>query len=114
MKEAIWVLTRLAEGLSEHVFTCSACNRVVSEPNCYFTDKGNFNMSAVTRDLMKEYPYCHCGAKMKKDPQLQAKLSQYYRIESAWRKYAKTYQGTPVKRKRHWKIDEIISDTVPF
>lgn len=107
-KEAVWVFTRLADGLQEHVFTCSCCKRKVGVFNCYFTSKGDYDITSVNSYLMAEYPYCHCGAKMKKDPQLRLKMSEYRRTRKAYLKYAETYTGVPVYAKRFWGVDDVI------
>ena len=115
MREATWVLTRLQDTIyCGHIFTCSRCHNKVSERNCYFTDKGQYDMTATVKSLLQTYPYCYkCGSKMRKDTQIRAKMAQHRRAEKAYRKYAETYRGTPPARKESWAVDEVItlSDT---
>lgn len=104
MKSAVWVLTD-TRGLFEHTFTCSNCGRVIGVTK-YFTH-GNYDMRASIAEMMEDYPYCHCGARMKKDPQITAKMTQMRKIhklvaKSTW------VDGFPVREKNHWKVDEVV------
>ena len=104
MKTATWVLTD-TRGLLLHDFTCSNCGRVESATK-HFTDKGNYNMQATVSELMKEYPYCHCGSKMQRDSQIGTKMKQMRRTHEL---AVKTWlMDNPVKEKRYWKVNEVI------
>ena len=102
MKTAVWVLTD-TRGLFLHDFTCSNCGRVESATK-YFTGKGNYDMRATVSELMREYPYCHCGAKMQRDSQIGAKMAQMRRTHKL---AAKTWlTDNPVREKECWKVGE--------
>lgn len=103
MKTAVWVLTN-TRSLFLHNFTCSNCGRVESATK-YFTDKGDYDMQATVSELMKEYPYCHCGAKMKRDPQIGTKMKQMKRTHQL---AVKTWlTDNPVREKTYWEVDEV-------
>jgi hypothetical protein len=104
MKTAVWVLTD-TRSLFFHNFTCSNCGRIESATK-HFTDKGNYDMRATVSELMKEYPYCHCGSKMQRDSQISSKMKQMRR---AHKLAAKTWlTDNPVREKTHWKVDEVV------
>lgn len=103
MKTAVWVLTD-TRALFLHYFTCSNCGRVESATK-YFTDKGNYDMRATVSELMKECPYCHCGSKMRRDPQIGTKMKQMDRTHQL---AVKTWlMDNPVREKTYWEVDEV-------
>lgn len=103
-KAATWVLTDTRQfGLI--TFTCSACGRTVNISK-YFDTNGHYDMKTVCNELIEDYPYCHCGAKMKKDTQIESKMSQ---MKKAHRLAVETWLSeNPVKEKTYWKVDEVV------
>lgn len=103
MKTAVWVLTD-TRGLFFHEFTCSNCGRVESATQ-YFTDEGDYDMQATVSELMKECPYCHCGSKMQRDPQIGTKMKQMRRTHKL---AVKTWlTDNPVREKTYWNVFEV-------
>ena len=51
IKTGRWIL--LEEGIEVSLYGCSVCGRSVRDDTGY--------------DVYKDYPFCHCGAKMRKD-----------------------------------------------
>ena len=101
---ATWVLTDTRQ-FGFITFTCSECGRKVNISQYFGTD-GHFDMKTVTKELMEDYPYCHCGAKMNKDTQIRAKMSQMKKthklVVDTW------LTENPVREKTYWKVDEIV------
>ena len=103
-KAATWVLTD-TRGLCHHTFTCSECGRIVTATK-HFNSEGYYDMRTTVKELMEDYPYCHCGAKMNKDTQIRAKMSQMKKthklVVDTW------LTENPVREKTYWKVDEIV------
>ena len=99
-RSAIWVLTdtRLIGIIT---FTCSRCGRTLNEI-AYFDSNGHYDMKAITKELMEDYPYCHCGAKMNKDPQIRAKMKQLKKTHELAK------NSWDVHEKNYWKVDEVV------
>lgn len=99
---AVWVLTD-TRALFSHYFTCSNCGRVESATK-YFTDKGNYDMRVTVSELMREYPYCHCGSKMQRDSQIGTKMKQMRRTHKL---AVQTWlTDNPVREKTYWEVGE--------
>ena len=96
---ATWVLTD-TRGLCVHTFTCSECRRTVTATK-HFNSEGHYDMPTTVKELMEDYPYCHCGAKMNKDPQIRAKMKQmkttHELAKNSW----------DIHEKNYWKVDEV-------
>lgn len=105
-KAATWILTDTRR-LFFHDFTCSECGRVVSATK-HFNDKGHYDMTATVKELMKDYPYCHCGAKMNKDPQIRVKMSQMKKTHKL--AVATWLTNNPIREKECWHVGEIIEE----
>ena len=102
-RTATWVLTD-TRGLCTHTFTCSECGRTVTATK-HFNSEGHYDMPTAIKELMEDYPYCHCGAKMKKDPQIKAKMAQMKKIHKLVAKDT-WVDEFPVREKTFWKVDE--------
>lgn len=63
-KKGKWVVYMTAYKGDEKTsirYMCSECGRQISYVHTMFRDK-SFDEEA--RDFLKDYPYCHCGARM--------------------------------------------------
>ena len=101
-KTATWVLTDTRQ-FGFITFTCSECGRKVSVAED-FDANGHYDMEKITKELMEDYPYCHCGAKMNKDKLIRAKIAQMRKThELAKNSWA-------VKEKNYWKVEEVVSE----
>lgn len=102
-RTATWVLTD-TRGLFVHTFTCSECGRIVTATK-HFNSEGHYDMQTTVKELMEDYPYCHCGAKMKKDSQIKGKMTQMKNVHKLVAKDT-WVDGHPVREKTFWKVDE--------
>lgn len=101
---ATWVLTD-TRGVFTHTFTCSICGRTV-EATKHFDDTGYYDMKSSVAELMTDYPYCHCGAKMKKDNQIEDKITQ---MKKTHKLAVDTWLSeNPIREKRCWDVDEVV------
>ena len=102
-KAATWVLTDTRQ-FGFITFTCSDCGRTVNVAED-FDDNGHYDMKKIIKELMEDYPYCHCGAKMKKDSQIKAKMAQMKNVHKLVAKDT-WVDGFPVREKNFWKVYE--------
>lgn len=96
MRTASWILTDARPIYSGgFTFRCSACNRYVTVMEQY--KDGQYDIEPMVHYLMNEYPYCHCGAKMSKDPQIKAKMQQ---LQNSYAKHS-------FEKKDTWEVGEV-------
>ena len=74
-KTSNWLLINC--GPLDKTYACSTCGRSVTEINCHFTPKGDYDLKAEAKELLEDYPYCHCGAKMSTEPNMRSKIKEF-------------------------------------
>lgn len=103
-KTATWVLTDTRE-CCFHTFTCSGCGRIISVTK-YFDSKGHYDMRSAVKELLEHYPYCNCGATMRSDTQIRAKMTQMKKTHKL--AIDTCLSENPIKEKTYWKVDELL------